>query len=721
MLLKEYTWDFDPYGTNSSNLIEGERHVLTADSGNGFHFFIPKAAPFFRKDLKVVHVGTGRELTIDVDYQLGWSFELATRRTYLPVYAAICVLDKTLNGTFEIQYRTIGGEYTMDESALLTYLSNTLVDPRTTTWESIQDKPLYFAPLEHRFSTDDLTGMSDVITALDRIRDAILQSATESSSTLSIHIRDTNNPHGTNKAHVGLGLVENYAMATDQDAIAGTARNKYMSPATTRALIASLSSESIAGHVANLSNPHQVTKDQVGLGNVENFGVANTTELDAGTAANKYVTVAGVVRMLATRITNALSDHLADRNNPHGVTKAQVQLGNVDNYPTGTNSEYDAGTATNRFTSIAGVTRMIMRLAANALNTHLLDTDNPHQTDKSQIGLSEVPNYGPASDVEAANGMVNNKLMTPANTRTFLEAEHPELTGVSALTHNEYVASPDATTVYTLLATWDGATPALLSVQGIADRPVYVALSTTMDATAFTTEDSVANHGIAQRVNDDNKIEFWAILHTVSATINCSLLSGGWTQVASTAANTNVPTLPTNMTALTIGNRVKEMQAWVQTAITNAASDTTTRFADQATELLQGLYGVVDSTTGYNYKEEFKGPFDSHSTVLDATLQRMTDRFEVNVTLVAEEHLEFGYVLLDLGDVKSGVLSVTINGTQVFQDSSQYQASGWYRFSYLPEPYQSFNLVVDFTSYTATSAVVDATQATVAFYAATDF
>lgn len=56
----------------------------------------------------------------------------------------------------------------------------------------------------------------------------------------------------------------------------------------------------VPSHIADKSNPHGVTKAQVDLGNVDNVKQAPYT-------------------------------HVTDKSNPHGVTKAQVGLGNVDN------------------------------------------------------------------------------------------------------------------------------------------------------------------------------------------------------------------------------------------------------------------------------------------------------------------------------------------------------------------------------------------------------
>lgn len=43
-------------------------------------------------------------------------------------------------------------------------------------------------------------------------------------------------------------------------------------------------------HKNNTSNPHSVTKTQVGLGSVENYGIATENEAKAGSVNNKYMT-----------------------------------------------------------------------------------------------------------------------------------------------------------------------------------------------------------------------------------------------------------------------------------------------------------------------------------------------------------------------------------------------------------------------------------------------
>ena len=86
------------------------------------------------------------------------------------------------------------------------------------------------------------------------------------------------NPHGVTKGDVGLSLVQNYAMATQAQAQAGTNDESYMTPLRTKEAILELTPEvdlspyaldqDLQNHVDATNNPHSVTKTQVGLGNV---------------------------------------------------------------------------------------------------------------------------------------------------------------------------------------------------------------------------------------------------------------------------------------------------------------------------------------------------------------------------------------------------------------------------------------------------------------------
>lgn len=81
------------------------------------------------------------------------------------------------------------------------------------------------------------------------------------------HIDSTSNPHGVTKSQVGLGSVANYGIATQAEAEAGTSSSKYMTPQRTSEAIAALQAvKSVAGKTGTVT----LTKGDVGLGNVDN-------------------------------------------------------------------------------------------------------------------------------------------------------------------------------------------------------------------------------------------------------------------------------------------------------------------------------------------------------------------------------------------------------------------------------------------------------------------
>ena len=81
----------------------------------------------------------------------------------------------------------------------------------------------------------------------------------------------------------------------------------------------------VNNHIANKSNPHTVTKAQVGLGNVNNTSDADKPVSTAQAAAIADAKAAG------TAAQTAINNHAGLRNNPHVVTRAQLGLAITDN------------------------------------------------------------------------------------------------------------------------------------------------------------------------------------------------------------------------------------------------------------------------------------------------------------------------------------------------------------------------------------------------------
>jgi hypothetical protein len=65
--------------------------------------------------------------------------------------------------------------------------------------------------------------------------------------------------------------------------------------------------EAAAAHISNTNNPHAVTKAQVGLGSVDNYPTASQAEAEAGTAANRFMTPQRTKQYVDTRLQNGLT------------------------------------------------------------------------------------------------------------------------------------------------------------------------------------------------------------------------------------------------------------------------------------------------------------------------------------------------------------------------------------------------------------------------------
>lgn len=91
--------------------------------------------------------------------------------------------------------------------------------------------------------------------------------------------------------------------------------------AATRAKADTTVNAKVDSHIGNKSNPHGVTKAQVGLGNVN-----NTSDADKPVSTAQATAIAEAKAAGTTAQTN-LTTHIQNKSNPHGVTRDQLGLG----------------------------------------------------------------------------------------------------------------------------------------------------------------------------------------------------------------------------------------------------------------------------------------------------------------------------------------------------------------------------------------------------------
>lgn len=196
-------------------------------------------------------------------------------------------------------------------------------------------------------------------------------------------------------------------------------------------------------HPSDMNNPHQTTAAQVGLGNVPNVATNDQTPTYTVAAANEALSSGEKLSVAFGKIAKAVSSlisHLANVSNPHGVTKSQVGLGSVPDVSTNDQTPtYTVASANTALTSGEKLSVAFGKIAKaiNSLISHLGDTvghitaaertswnskaNGTHTHTKSQITdfpTSMAANGGNADTVDNYHLTVVTALPTSPNANT---------------------------------------------------------------------------------------------------------------------------------------------------------------------------------------------------------------------------------------------------------------------------------------------------------------
>lgn len=145
----------------------------------------------------------------------------------------------------------------------------------TLAWDAITGKPSTFTPTAHKHTEADITG-------LDKY---------------------------TKKQ------VDDLLMNKAPNQLASATQNGLMSATDYTNLVDAISNLATAlAHIENTANPHGVTKSQVGLSSVQNYAVASQTQAEAGTSNALYMTPLRVKQAIEKNVPAAVSGFANDAN-----------------------------------------------------------------------------------------------------------------------------------------------------------------------------------------------------------------------------------------------------------------------------------------------------------------------------------------------------------------------------------------------------------------------
>ena len=284
-------YPLDPTGTSPDNLVADEPHALPARQ---IRALAPQYGAFYTESVVVVDAATNQPLVKGVQYYPAELYEVPTGMFGKEVCAIILINDPSVSANVKVTYQAVGGEYSRSATAIIQQIEALNLDDRPVEWGSIINKPSEYPPSHHLHDLGDVYGFEYMVHALDRIRAAILMGDDVSHDTiyqyidqrdnyildlldgfndaLAAHIADHNNPHQVNKTQVGLGNVQDYPVASEAEAQAGVATNRYMTPYLTKLAIQGLvpdATDLVKGKVA------------LNLGSTANDDTNNTDALTA--------------------------------------------------------------------------------------------------------------------------------------------------------------------------------------------------------------------------------------------------------------------------------------------------------------------------------------------------------------------------------------------------------------------------------------------------------
>lgn len=253
-----YTYPLDLSGNNPTNLVKGEIHTLEPVLTN--RGFALNYGPFFTRTLKIRHLPTGNYLTPRIDYIALHLDERASRESGQEVCIAVLITNDNLSGDFEVTYQVVGGEYSSYVSVIMQLVEALQLDNRPVMWGSVIGTPEQYPPAPHLHDAGDVYGFEYLVDALARLEQAILYGDTLDHSQMKVDIRnarvyaktladavadnaerhfnDQSNPHSVTKDQVGMENVDNFRTATPDQAINPTVGNAFMTPALTQHAIA---------------------------------------------------------------------------------------------------------------------------------------------------------------------------------------------------------------------------------------------------------------------------------------------------------------------------------------------------------------------------------------------------------------------------------------------------------------------------------------------------
>lgn len=277
-----YRYPLDLTGTKPTNLVVGEMHLLLGYAGTTYRPFVLTHGGFY-SDSFVLYDKDRNPLSRDVDYVLVYRYDHIKERTGLDCFGGVVVINPELNQRVYVKAQMVGYNVAYNPEAVTDIVDWLVANPSEVPDEdSIIGTPVEYDPEEleqGRWENDGFQAMTQAIEDLTTV-----------------------------------------VYAGDQNAAATFRANI---DALAQGVFGGITSVDLA-HLVDKLDPHELTKLQVALGNLQNYDQADGTTGRSKTLNNLYMTALSSAAAIDEHAVIPLQAHIDDTDNPHSPSAADI-------------------------------------------------------------------------------------------------------------------------------------------------------------------------------------------------------------------------------------------------------------------------------------------------------------------------------------------------------------------------------------------------------------
>lgn len=275
----------DRTGHSPNNLISGEKHPLQVTPGFPYKIFTMDHGGFYVNSLRVYDTDYNR-LEEKTDYIVTYEYKNASESTGLKIAGAILMLDKNRTGEVFCSAQMVGGDLCYSFTVVEDYVNFFHTKPINYIpfWlDYVGSEPIWkpgelekerwgldtYQPFNNELEKMGYATMGGLGGYEDDYRQKVIDDYDEFMSRfndrLERHIQDKANPHVDIKSHIAMDLsqVENYKVATATEMRAGTSNELYLTPLLANTAINDWAMTPLNSHKNDKNNPHRLEAAQI--------------------------------------------------------------------------------------------------------------------------------------------------------------------------------------------------------------------------------------------------------------------------------------------------------------------------------------------------------------------------------------------------------------------------------------------------------------------------